>query len=894
MKLLPTVCLALGVLAALGSSARADPRVVRERVRASLDPAERTVEGLAELTVDAGGGGVLALELASSLRVTSVFLDDAPVEQLVDSDEGARLTVWRFPVPRRDAGHVVVSVAWSGTYAPPPGATFDATLIDLPESARWAPTPQLATTWDVTLELPADLHAVMRGAAGARSEHAGRATQTFTARLPARGLPLAAGRWQPLTARVGGTSVTVWGPPADADILDAARSAIERLSAVLGPCPAARFDVVPRRALLAASAPGLGSRGWGDLATQVARCWFGLALRDDGGTARWADPLALYAARQLVVEDQDPDAALAFRRAAAAALSATTSPADDHRRVLAFHALRRELGRPAFEAALRALLRDHVGGIATWDDFTAAFSAAAGRDMTAPVAQWTRRGGAPLLTLENAQLATSGGRLRLTGTIRQSVPAGEAPWRLRVPLEIELLNSRETIVVDASGERTAFNALLPGLPVRVTLDPGLDVPRRLSRNPGEEPLTGSRQLLPDVRSAADVDRVAALAARIAGAADDRAARRAIIDDLRIAGLDAALDTHEVEVRARDAEDVVAVAGDAVAGCRPLTCSPQTPEGGTEVAGVSSEPADDLTGRALVVDVPPGTPDLVAFARGFAGIAQGAGAAALVLRLPVDAKAAAAMAGAWTTPAESGRGGHTAVLAAWEAQRARGDDLALPTIAAPHDFAPTGSFRVRVRWRPATARVSAVRATVKAGHGRRGPIVIAAYLTAPAGGLLDLSAATSLAEAAQLLAPHAALLGRDVVFLFVPLGRGAAVATADLTARWGAPPAAVMVVSGMLASDSPAGVGHANDAADVAGVLAACLRRTAIPVAADGPVEIRLGSPFAWQTSGEAVLVPTVMTFQNGLTEAGARPPPAAATRLARAVALAALAASVLP
>jgi hypothetical protein len=425
--------------------------------------------------------------------------------------------------------------------------------------------------------------------------------------------------------------------------------------------------------------------------------------------------------------------------------------------------------------------------------------------------------------------------------------------------------------VEVAGQETAFQWMADALPMRLALDPDHDVPRRLRRHADSEPVPARHELLPDVKGAADERRVAALRESLSKAADAPAAIQVAVDDLRIAGLDARTRRVDIEVREKEVDHVVTVGGEPVAGCHALTCSPATAAEGIELVGIADDPAGKMEGHALTVDVPRTTEDLASFARGFAGIARGAGSRALILRVaPEDMERHAA---AWATPADAPADADDPVLFARAAQLAVGEDLALPTVVVPAGFDPDSAFRIRVAWTPRTARVTWAQVAIDAPNGRGGPIVILARAAAA-------REATVVTTAAQLVAPHAATLGRGVVVGLVPHDAAVDAALSSLFRSLDDAPDVVLWVGGLADGVELAGDVPAERIASRAHAVSTCFGF------GDQGSGTRL--VFATGSVPGPVITAALSSFARGPKE------PWPEDRLARGLALAAIALSVAP
>lgn len=284
----------------------------------------------------------------------------------------------------------------------------------------------------------------------------------------------------------------------------------------------------------------------------------------------------------------------------------------------------------------------------------------------------------------------------------------------------------------------------------------------------------SRTLLPDLKGATEVasvralvDRLAApeMNGRLAGGPEERRARAAIVEQFTLAGLDVDERPFEFSVKAAPSAELFC-GGPAVAGVVPLVASPAVDA--AAFAGFAAGPDADLKGRALLLDLPSSQENVLKTLRDAADLAKANGATALVVRLPEQPSKAVLELSKY--PAD----GTPAHAAAGTAARTGGIvELALPTVTAPHDFAPpvsaTPTGALRVAFRTDVVKSANIVARVKAGgHRRPGVVVLGAHFdhlgTGFPGADDDASGVAALTEAARILSANAEILGRDVVLV----------------------------------------------------------------------------------------------------------------------------------
>lgn len=328
-----------------------------------------------------------------------------------------------------------------------------------------------------------------------------------------------------------------------------------------------------------------------------------------------------------------------------------------------------------------------------------------------------------------------------------------------------------------------------------------DGPVPKDRSLGPVPSRTARLLLPDLRAATSPERAAAVVAklaapemkgRLAGSAEDAAARRFVADELRLAGVEPDEMPFSFAVKRIDpaATVLTRVSADGAVPVEgvPLVASPETPAGGLRVVGSVADGDPDVAGRALVVDLGTGTEDPLAFLRDAAKLAVARRAAALLVRVPKDAPRA--MAELWEFPerlhpevaerlsksAERGGHGNALIRAAGTAARIGSDaELPLPTVAVPADFVPAKdeALQLSVKFDRAEVRtanvVGRVRSRASGGGAPGRSVVLGAHLDHLGEGFPgaddNASGVAALLEAVNVLSAHADLLASDVTVVF---------------------------------------------------------------------------------------------------------------------------------
>ncbi|MFG0316671.1 MAG: M1 family aminopeptidase, partial [Planctomycetota bacterium JB042] len=227
---------------------------------------------------------------------------------------------------------------------------------------------------------------------------------------------------------------------------------------------------------------------------EILHNWWGNSVYVDYEGGNWCEGLTAYLADHLIKEGQGQgveyrrDTLKKYRDYVRAGRdlplerfrsrhSSATEAVGYGKALMLFHMLRRDLGDRDFAASLRRFYQRFRFRRASWDDLADVFSETARQDVRPMVRQWVERTGAPALAMEVAVPAP--GKLRVH--VRQTQE--EEPFVVNVPVAITVAGEPtariETLALSKRTESFSFD--LGGDAVRVDLDPGFDVFRRLDR-----------------------------------------------------------------------------------------------------------------------------------------------------------------------------------------------------------------------------------------------------------------------------------------------------------------------------------------------------------------------------------------------------------------------------
>jgi aminopeptidase N len=294
------------------------------------------------------------------------------------------------------------------------------------------------------------------------------------------------------------------------EYLEATARYLALYTSLLGPYPFPKFAVVENFFASGLGMPSFTLLGSGvikrhyvqpyALGHEIVHSWFGNSVFNDSSRGNWVEGLTTYLANYYYEELKGtPEQARDQRRLMLLGYAVHVRPDDDYpvgrfthksdqtdnaigyqKAAMIFHMLRREVGEAAFWQGIKRLVAERTGTYATWQDLSAVFSRAAGRDLGWFFTQWVDRAGAPMLRIAESHVTREAGpSFAVEFTVAQTEPL----FRLKLPLSVLLADGREqNLDVEMQAARQSYRLSVPGQPVRLRLDPESAIFRRLSRS----------------------------------------------------------------------------------------------------------------------------------------------------------------------------------------------------------------------------------------------------------------------------------------------------------------------------------------------------------------------------------------------------------------------------
>jgi aminopeptidase N len=519
------------------ATALAIPLFVHHDLVVTLYPERQRLTGTDTLKLTPRGATHLCLTLARDARITGV---SAAGKATRFTFEEGRL---RVQVPPNQRNHEIrVAVSYEAFFrdAVPedPVHTEDPSYgvigVISPQGtfllpgAGWYPDlPESKSTFCLRVQAPAGYEAVTAGKRLTRATEADVTTSVWQVSRALGGLALSAGRYVVRERDIQGVPIYAYFFPEDDHLaetyLEATARYLRLYSDLLGPYPFDKFAVVenffptgygfPSYTLLGKTVIRLPFIIETSLGHEVAHAWWGngVLVNNEGGN--WSEGLTTYVADHLFKERSSAEEGRAYRlkilrdyatlvpagedfplQAFVSRFSPCTRAVGYGKGALVFHMARRLVGDEAFWEGLRDVFRDKCFQRTSWDDFAAAFGQRSGRNLMPFFRQWVALPGAPRLALEEVEAKQDSQGWKITGRLTQQAPY----YNLEVPLRLETDGSKIEAKISLTGGEAPFTLRSNTPPLRLVMDPDVDLFRRL--DPAEIPPTvngikGSKSLV---------------------------------------------------------------------------------------------------------------------------------------------------------------------------------------------------------------------------------------------------------------------------------------------------------------------------------------------------------------------------------------------------------------
>ncbi|MGH7161942.1 MAG: M1 family aminopeptidase, partial [Planctomycetota bacterium] len=498
------IALFLALSSALAAADEA--RLLRHDVRLTLDPAGAAFRSVDRVEVE--GPGALPLAAIDGVRVSV----NGEAATSLDVPEGRHVFdvvfqgVVAHPLTKASGPTWVAGDSTPGTIGEEGSYLVRGFYVQAAAPARFR----------VEVSVPLPHRAVSQGRRVEEREEEGVHRVVYEGGHPADGLVVVSGPWVVDERAIGDATCRTYLYERDRGhhrvLLSSLEEEIPRFTALLGPVPDGRFDVVENFFATGYGFPGFTLLGEtviryvcekteregktalpaGYLDHELVHCWLGNHLLVDYEKGNWCESLTTYFSNYGAAEREGRDAE--HRAKVSRSFSLRVKESNDYplrefrekrhdfendigygKGSMLFHMLAREIGRDALAKATRHAVETRAGQRLGWDGLVAALSEGCGRDLSVWFEPWLGRSGAPAVACGRIHFDGSG----LEGTILQNQDGPAYP--LKVPVRVTTVSGVEEREVWSASKETAFRVEVAGKPTLLEIDPDHHLFRKIPR-----------------------------------------------------------------------------------------------------------------------------------------------------------------------------------------------------------------------------------------------------------------------------------------------------------------------------------------------------------------------------------------------------------------------------
>ena len=472
---------------------------------------------LSDLNVESLSEGVKIKLLEKSL-----LGHDAGMDQEEFESDAVRQNKYAVLFQKPQQGDVAITLKYSGrinfpiensaeeyarSFSQTPGIIINKGVY-LGGSTSWIPWfNEHLITFDMAVDAPAAYDIVSQGT---RTQHEiinERRVVTWNSPEPMEEIFLIAAPFTEYSTQAGAVSVMAFLRTPDENLankyLETTAQYLEMYRKLIGPYPYSKFALVENF-----WETGYGIPSFTLLGEQVIRFpfilhssyphellhnYWGNSVYIDFDSGNWCEGLTSYLADHLISEQRGQGAE--YRRATLQKFTDYVTPSNDFplekfisrtsaaseavgygKCLMMWDMLREQVGDEAFVSALQKFYKDNTFKVASFDDIRRSFESQSGLDLNLFFQQWTKRIGAPEISLGNVRENQTGDDWSLFFTLKQRA---DAPFDLQVPIAVSFGDTVLFHDVNLTEEEQAFELHFPDRPRQVQIDPQFHVFRKL-------------------------------------------------------------------------------------------------------------------------------------------------------------------------------------------------------------------------------------------------------------------------------------------------------------------------------------------------------------------------------------------------------------------------------
>ncbi len=526
----PLLILAITTAFSIRANEAGKSNILSHNIEIELFLKEHKLKAIDHLLVPYENSEKVSCFLNKSFQVLSVSSSNKKLDfKTTSNGNGQRLEI-TIPSDLRQSDSVILDIAYEGTLFEKPGSpekedlgettgTIGEEGVYLSPACLWYPDmPDSLSTFRVTVITPAGYEAVTQGTLVSKKSDTDTIYTTWEEKNVSEDCHLVAGRYKVTSIKHNGIDIYAYFFPEEQGLVEtyinATKRYLDMYQKLLGNYPYGKFAIVenffqtgygmPSFTLLGSTVVKLPFIVDTSLGHEILHNWWGNSVFVDESQGNWCEGLTAYMADYYYKELKDTASADDYRKNICRKYTSYVTGQNDFplkrfigrrdqatqaigygKTAMVFHMLRQMVGDNLFYQSLRRFYKDKIWQQANWKDIQGIFEDACKTDLSWFFEQWINRTGAPFIEMGKTEVTQSSNgwltRIEVIQTSPQTLLGKGEPYRLFVPIQMELDGGNFYTVTEIKESSSAVVIQTESQPVHIAIDPQCNVFRRLHR-----------------------------------------------------------------------------------------------------------------------------------------------------------------------------------------------------------------------------------------------------------------------------------------------------------------------------------------------------------------------------------------------------------------------------
>src|SRR3989338_10705819 len=523
LYILPLLCiLAITTAFSICANESGKSNILNHNIEIELFLKEHKLKAVDHLLVPYENSEKVSFFINKSFQVLSVSSSNKKLDfKAISNGDGQRLEI-TIPSDLRQSDSVILDIAYEGCIFEKPisqekedigettGVIGEEGVYLSPACAWYPDIPNSLATFTVTIITPAGYEAVTQGILVNKKSVDNKTYTTWEEKNVSEDCHLVAGRYKVTSIKHDGIDIYAYFFTEEQGLVEtyinATKRYLDMYQKLLGNYPYGKFAIVenffqtgygmPSFTLLGSTVVKLPFIVDTSLGHEILHNWWGNSVFVDESQGNWCEGLTAYMADYYYKELKDTASADDYRKNICRKYTNYVTGQNDFplkrfigrkdqatqaigygKTAMVFHMLRQMVGDDLFYQSLRRFYKDKIWQHAGWKDIQRILEDTSRVDLSWFFDQWINQAGAPFIKLCKTEVmkANDGWLTRI-----EIIQEGK-PYRLFVPIEMELDGGNFYTVTEIKESSSAVVIQTASQPVHITIDPQCNVFRRLHR-----------------------------------------------------------------------------------------------------------------------------------------------------------------------------------------------------------------------------------------------------------------------------------------------------------------------------------------------------------------------------------------------------------------------------